>query len=41
MRISRCGLPLLDRNIGYENGGGTYDRFMFGNYLLIINWLNC
>ena len=23
MRISRCGLPLLIRNICYENGGGA------------------
>ena len=23
MRISRCGLPLLVRNLCYENGGGA------------------
>ena len=23
MRINRCGLPLLVRNLCYENGGGT------------------
>ena len=23
MRISRCGLPLLIRNLCYENGGGA------------------
>jgi len=35
-------LPLLIRNIYYENGGGTYDRSSFiTNNLFTFIWLNC